>query len=79
MREKIQIIKEKILDFIKQNPFCSSQEILNGLGLEIGSTTIKRYLQDLIQEEFVVPTGKNKARRYSISLSFEILRLIDID
>lgn len=79
MGKKAEIIKERVLDFIHRNPVCSSQEILNGLGLEIGSTTIKRYLQDLIEEELVVPTGKNKARRYGISLSYEILRPIDID
>lgn len=79
MKEKVEIIKERILDFIKNNPVCSSQEILNGLSLKIGTTTIKRYLQDLIQDELVIPTGKNKARRYSISLSYDILRRIDID
>jgi Fic family protein/predicted transcriptional regulator len=79
MREKAEIIKERILDFIKQNPGCSSQQILNGLSLEMGTTTMKRYLQDLIQQEFVVPTGKNKARRYSISLSYDVLRSIDVD
>ena len=79
MKEKVEVIKERILDFIKNNPVCSSQEILNGLSLKIGTTTIKRYLQDLIQDELVIPTGKNKARRYSISLSYDILRRIDID
>ena len=79
MKEKVEIIKERILDFIKNNPVCSSQEILNGLSLRIGTTTIKRYLQDLIQEELVIPTGKNKARKYSISLSYDVLRRIDID
>ena len=79
MKEKVEIIKERILDFIKNNPVCSSQEILNGLSLKIGTTTIKRYLQDLIQDELVIPTGKNKARRYSISLSYDVLRRIDID
>ena len=79
MKEKVEVIKGRILDFIKNNPVCSSQEILNGLSLKIGTTTIKRYLQDLIQEELVIPTGKNKARRYSISLSYDILRRIDID
>jgi Fic family protein len=79
MKEKVELIKERILDFIKNNPVCSSQEILNGLSLKIGTTTIKRYLQDLILEELVIPTGKNKARKYSISLSYDILRRIDID
>lgn len=79
MKEKVEILKERILDFIKNNPVCSSQEILNGLSLKIGTTTIKRYLQDLIQEELVIPTGKNKARKYSISLSYDVLRRIDID
>ena len=79
MKEKVEIIKERILDFIKNNPVCSSQVILNGLSLKIGTTTIKRYLQDLIQEELVIPTGKNKARRYSISLLYDVLRRIDID
>jgi len=79
MRVKPEIIKERILEFIKHNPECSSQEILSGLNLKIGITTIKRYLQDLIQDELIVPTGKNKARRYSISLSYDVLRSIDVD
>jgi len=79
MKEKVEVIKGRILDFIKNNPVCSSQEILNGLSLKIGTTTIKRYLQDLILEELVIPTGKNKARKYSISLSYDVLRRIDID
>ena len=57
MREKAEIIKERILGYIKHHPGCSSQEILSGLNLEIGTTTIKRYLQDLIQDELIVPTG----------------------
>lgn len=79
MKEKVEVIKGRIIDFIKNNPVCSSQEILNGLSLKIGTTTIKRYLQDLILEELVIPTGKNKARKYSISLSYDVLRRIDID
>lgn len=79
MSNKVQVIKERVLDFINHNPVCSSQEILMGLGLEIGTSTIKRYLQDLIQEELVVPTGKNKARRYSVSLSYHLLRPLDVD
>ncbi len=79
MRVKPEIIKERILEFIKHNPACSSQAILSGLNLEIGTTTLKRYLQDLIQDEFIIPTGKNKARRYSISLSYDVLRSIDVD
>lgn len=79
MREKAEIIKERILGYIKHHPGCSSQEILSGLNLKIGTTTIKRYLQDLIQDELIVPTGKNKARRYSISLSYDVLRSIDVD
>lgn len=79
MREKAEIIKERILGYIKHNPECSSQEILIGLNLKIGTTTVKRYLQDLIQDELIVPTGKNKARRYNISLSYDVLRSIDLD
>ena len=79
MREKAEIIKERTLGYIKHHPGCSSQEILSGLNLEISTTTIKRYLQDLIQDELIVPTGKNKARRYSISLSYDVLRSIDVD
>ena len=79
MREKAEIIKERILGYIKHNPECSSQEILSGLNLKIGTTTVKRYLQDLIQDELIVPTGKNKARRYNISLSYDVLRSIDLD
>ena len=79
MSEKVEKIKEQILDFIKDRPACSSQQILDGLGLAISATTIKRYLHDLMLEELVLPSGKNKARKYKISPAYELLRLIDID
>ena len=72
-------IKNLILKYIKAHPDCSSMEILAGLGIGKSPTTIKRYLQELDQAGFVLPSGKNKGRRYSISPNYDLQRPVDVE
>ena len=76
------LINEKkglILDFIKENPSSSSNEIYNGLKAEIGLATIKRALQKLIVDSWVVSTGNGRATKYQISKGYEILGPADVE
>ena len=70
---------DQILQFIKDNPKCSSQDILSGLSLTISISTLKRGLQELIANGLVKPTGELKSRRYSVSDAYQIIRPVDIE
>ena len=70
---------QSIIQFVKNNPNCSTEEIRVGLGLTLSVATLKRYLQSLVASDSIVPMGANKNRRYRISLAYEIRRPISID
>jgi len=79
MAKKTTINTDTIIQFIKQNPACSSKEILEGLQLDISIATLKRLLQVLVSNGFVNTKGELKSRRYEISQAFEIIRPIDVE
>lgn len=79
MPKKPTYTNSEILDYIKSNPRCSSNEILNGISQEMSIATLKRSLQDLISFGFIVSIGQLKSRRYEISPSFEIIRPINVE
>ncbi|WP_462254265.1 Fic family protein [Ferruginibacter sp.] len=70
---------QRIINFIKANPKSSSQQILNGLGIDISIATLKRALQKLIAEQLVSSTGKLKSTKYEISTQYAIVRPIDVN
>ncbi len=70
--------KKKILEFVKENTLFSSKEIYNGIASEIGYSTVKRILSQLISENLIIPVGKGKARKYAISPTYELFYPIDI-
>ncbi len=70
---------QQILDYIVENPLCSSKEISDELANDLAYATIKRNLQILITENLVTVTGIGKATRYSISKSYELLHTINVD
>ena len=45
MPKKTPIYDAEIIQFIKDNPMCSSNEILNGLALNISMPTLRSWLQ----------------------------------
>ena len=68
-----------ILDFIKLHPGCSSKEIHNGLKNNIGYATVKRAIQVLLAENFIVAVGNRKATRYEVSKSYDLIYPIETE
>lgn len=71
--------KNRILDFVQQNPDLSSADIHAGLGKEFGYATLKRALQSLVIEKMLVVSGNTRSTRYRISETFQLLGSIDLD
>lgn len=69
----------EIIEFIKNHPRCSSQEILDGLNLDISVATLRRKLQELVAEDLINAIGELKSRKYEISSSYNIIRPIDVE
>lgn len=79
MPKKFEIRDAEIIDFIKNHPRCTSQEILDGLNLKISVVTLRRKLQELVAEKLVNAIGELKSRKYEISSSYNIIRPIDVE
>jgi Fic family protein len=79
MAKKSSNIDSEILHFIKENPKCTSLEILAGLNLEISISTLKRALQGLVANGLVNAIGALKSRKYEVSHAYEIIRPIDVN
>jgi len=69
----------EIIQFIKNNPKCSSQEIHQGLVLEMSIITLRRTLQEMIANGFINALGELKSRKYEISIAYNIIHPIDVD
>jgi len=72
-------IEKLILEFIRQNPNCSSNEILQGISEKKSLATVKRILSKLISEKLIISTGKGKATRYKLSLFYKLFEQIEVD
>jgi Fic family protein len=68
-----------IIQFIKNNPNCTSLEILEGLKLEMSIVTLRRVLQELSASSLINALGELKSRKYEISNSYNIIGPIDVD
>jgi Fic family protein len=79
MPKKSEIRDAEIIDFIKNHPKCTSQEILDGLNLKISVVTLRRKLQNFGAEELISAIGELKSRKYEISSSYNIIRPIDVE
>ena len=71
--------KRLVIEFIRQNPNCSSNEILQGISEKKSLATIKRILSKLISDRQVIATGRGKATRYNLSPYYNLFQEIDID
>lgn len=69
----------EIIEFIKNHPRCSSQEILDGLYLDISVATLRRKLQELVAEDLINAIGELKSRKYEISNGYNIIRPIEVE
>jgi len=78
MSNKYTTRKQEILQFIKSNHTSTSNEILNGINVDISIATLKRVLQDLVTEGLVITIGNLKSRKYQISPAYDIISPIDV-
>ena len=69
----------EIIEFIKNHPRCTSQEILDGLNLDMSVATLRRKLHELVAEDLINTIGELKSRKYEISNGYNIIRPIDVD
>lgn len=72
--------KEKaIIDFIQKTGNCSSKEIFENTNLPISYATLKRTINQLVTENYIISTGKGKGTKYNISPAYTLVHPIDID
>ncbi len=79
MPKKSNFKTDEVLEFIKENPICSSNEILNGIRAGVSIATLKRALQDLATEGLIITKGELKGRKYEISPAYEMIRPFEVD
>lgn len=68
-----------ILDFIRNNPNCSSGEIYNEFAHSVSYATVKRMLAQLAKEKHIVSSGKGKGTKYTVSEFYELLYPVDLE
>lgn len=68
----------EIIQFVKDHPQSSSQEILDGLQLPFSVITLRRSLQHLVAQGLLNRIGELKGSRYSVSPGFSVLSPIDL-
>lgn len=78
-RPKLLQNTQVIIEFIKNSPNCTTEEIRVGLGLTLSIATLKRYLQSLVASNSIVAMGANKNRKYKLSESHELCRPINVN
>ncbi|MEN8247843.1 MAG: Fic family protein [Bacteroidota bacterium] len=71
--------QQEILEFLQQNPSCSSKEIHEGINIQISYATVKRVLASLIGADFILVEGKGRGSKYRISVSYGLFRPVDIE
>ena len=71
--------EHEILEFISNKQFSSSKEIHEGIELDISYATVKRILNRLHKNKFVEIKGKGRGTKYQVSLSYSIIKPIDVD
>lgn len=72
--------KEKqIIDFVIENPQCSSKDILDGISISTSYATIKRILSKLTNDNLLIINGKGKGSKYSISPLYKLIQPIDVE
>ena len=79
MPKKSENRETEIIEFIKNHPKCTSQEILDGLNLNISVATLRRKLQELVAQDLINAIGELKSRKYEISNGYNIIRPIEVD
>lgn len=70
---------ERIRNYVREHPQCSSSEIFEGIGQIAGYTTVRRDLTKLVEECVLLVTGKGKASRYTLSPAYNLFHPIDVE
>ncbi len=72
-------VEEKVVAFLADSPASSSKDIhLNALP-ELSYATVKRILNGLLAQHFILAEGNGKGTKYSLSESFRLLKPINVD
>lgn len=72
-------LPKKILNYIKEFPNSSSKEIYEALDNLAAYATVKRTIQELLDDNLIVTKGKGKATKYFISKGLDVLYPINLD
>ena len=63
----------EICHFLKDHPGTSSREIHEGIGQTVSYATVKRELQQLLENKLVITTGQGKSTKYALHEVYHIL------
>ena len=69
----------RIINFVEQNPLCSSSVIHKKAIPEIGFASVKRILSKLVSENLIAKKGQGKGTKYLISPYYELFKPININ
>ena len=69
----------QILTFIQEKRTVSRQEIGEKIGLSTSPATLKRIIQKLAEDGWILPLGKGKATTYTPSSKLELVFPIDLN
>ena len=72
-------LPKKILNYIIEFPNSSSKEIYEALDNLAAYATVKRTIQELLDDNLIVTKGKGKATKYLISKGLDVLYPINLD
>jgi Fic family protein len=70
--------KQRVIDYLKSKGGISSKEIFDGIGEPYSYATLKRILTDLIDENYVITTGKGKGTKYLLSPAYAVISPVDL-
>jgi len=68
-----------IIEFLRESKPLSSTNIFKNIGLDVSYATIKRILKKLVEDNLITFKGEGKARKYSISESYDIFYPLNLD
>ena len=71
--------RKKIIELLKNSKALSSKEIFDTVNLEISYSTLKRILTKLVDLQLLNFIGNGKARKYTISESYDLFYPIDVE
>lgn len=71
--------KNLIIEYVRQHPNCSSNEIFHGIGEKKSLATVKRLLSKLIADRLIISTGRGKSTRYNLSPHYTLFAPINME